>query len=216
MFLVNISSYVVILGKMILLRCGLSDVVLNVPSIRSAPLISLPAPAPGDMTLAPLIGSSNIDKMRNSSSRFEVYYALYREKKRHKLKLIIPDTSRQLKLQQNCNEHVSLSWWASFSLVTASANQRPVWVEADQWEASIGDAGQGPLEPIIPCILLNICHSRDLLSPGTICPETKLRSKKTTEQRLIIGVRQDENKPININWTEQRGIFVLSCTFTRL
>ena len=110
MLLVNISSYVVILGEMILLRCGLSDVVLNVPSIRSAPLISLPAPAPGDMTLAPLIGSSNIDKMRNSSSRFEVYFALNREKKRDKLKLIIPDTFRQLKLQQNCNEHVSLSW----------------------------------------------------------------------------------------------------------
>ena len=65
-------SYVMILGKMILLRCGLSDVVLNVPSIRSAPLISLPAPAPGDMTLTPLTGSSNIDKMRNSLSRFEV------------------------------------------------------------------------------------------------------------------------------------------------
>ena len=30
-----------------------------------------------------------------------------------------------------------------------------------------------------PCILLNICHSRDLLSPAIICPET--RSKKTRE-----------------------------------
>ena len=82
MLLVNISSYVVILGKMILLGCGLSDVVLNVPRIRSALLISLPAPAPGDMTPAPLIGSSNIDDMRNSLSRFVGLFAFKREKKR--------------------------------------------------------------------------------------------------------------------------------------
>ena len=119
---------------------------------------------------SPLISvSSIVDKMRNSSSQIRSDEFRIEIERRS-----ATNYSRQLWLQQNCNEHVSLSCGSVSSLVTASANERPEWGAAGQWEASIAGAGQGPLEPIIPCILLNICHSRDLLSPATICPETKL------------------------------------------
>ena len=132
---------------------------------------SLPAPAPADMTVrSHLISDSSIvDKMRNSPSQIRSDEFRIEIERRS-----ATNYSRQLWLQQNCNEHVSLSCGSVSSLVTASANERPEWGAAGQWEASIAGAGQGPLEPIIPCILLNICHSRDLLSPATICPETKL------------------------------------------
>ena len=163
--------------------------------------LSLPAPAPRKM-----IPSSSSYWWNEEQSQFWLkYFVTNKEKMRDKLIWVIQTSE----LQQSCSEqsayHVrSLEW----------ANQRPGWGEADQWEASIGDAGQGPLEPIIPAYFsISVIAGIYWASPQSVQRHEARKQENIFLGRLITGVSQDENKPINM---KTGGIFVLSCTFMRL
>ena len=93
-----------------------------------------------------------------------------KEKKRDKLTGVIPDIRAAAELQ----------WAEGLSCEESGVGQseaRVGWgwpMRGQHWWCRTR-----AIRADNPCILLNICHSRDLLSLATICPET--RSKKTRE-----------------------------------